>query len=352
MRRPIRRFLPIAGLAYAAACSAPTLLLAQNAIEAPAAARDTVVELTPQAETALRGGLNYLATTQRSDGAWDSKFGHNVGVASLALLSFLSAGHVPEQGSYAEVIDRGIAYIISQVQPGGMIHNPDATSHGPMYEHALATLLLAEVYGMSERPEIPTAIQGAVRVIVNAQNDEGGWRYQPFARDADVSVTVMQTLALRSAQRAGFFVPAETMERAVRYVKRCAERNGGFLYQAGFGHANFARTAAGVCSLEVLGQFEAEEVVKGLAYLQSHIGSDQQLKDHYHYGVYYGAQAVYLAKDDSRWRQWFPPIREQVLGLQREDGSWESNEVGPAYGTSTMVLALAIPYRCLPIYQR
>ncbi len=314
------------------------------------AQRDTFIELTPASEQAIQNALKYLATSQLPSGAFDSRYGPNMGVTSLALLAFLATGNVPEQGQYAEVLDRGLNWVLANAQPSGLIHYEDGTSHGPMYEHAAATLLLSEVYGMSERPEIPAAVQAAVRVIVNAQNDEGGWRYQPFNRDADISVTVMQILALRGAQRAGMVVPAETIQRAIKYVKRCADRGGGFLYQTGSGQPNYARTGAGVCSLEVCGDYDCDEVRRGLDYLIANIGQDVQ-NEHYHYGTYYAAQAVYQAKDERRWQQWFPPMRDQMLGQQESAGCWNTG-VGREYATSMMVLALAIPYRCLPIYQR
>lgn len=322
----------------------------QVSLPDPVDRRDLAIELAPQAEQAIDNGLRYLAQTQLPSGAWTSTYGPNVGVSSLALLSFLAAGHVPQQGKYAGVLDKGLDWILANAQPSGMIHYADGSSHGPMYEHALGTLLLSELYGMSDRPEIPAAVQAAVRVIVNAQNDEGGWRYQPYNRDADISVTVMQILALKAAQQAGMQVPTATIEQAIKYVKRCAEAGGGFLYQAGSGRPNYARTAAGVCSLEVCGQYDCEEVRKGLDYLLANIGHDVQ-NEHYHYGTYYAAQAVYQAKDARRWQDWFPPMQEQILKQQQAEGQWSSS-TGAPYSTSMMVLALSIPYRYLPIYQR
>lgn len=314
--------------------------------------RDMLVEMSAGSERAIQNALKFLAGCQLPSGAWTyGNVGPNVGVTSLTLLAFMAAGHVPEQGEYAGVIDRGLGWILANVQPSGLIHYADGASHGPMYEHAAATLLLSEAYGMSERPEIPAAIQSAVRVIINAQNSEGGWRYQPFSRDADVSVTVMQILALRGAQHAGMVVPASTIQQAIAYVKQCADRGGGFYYQTRSGKPGYARTGAGVASLEVCGEFECDEVRRGLDYLIANIGRDRKDEGNYHYGIYYAAQAVYQAKDSRRWQQWFPPIRDQVLGMQQPEGHWDS-EHGAAYGTTMMVLTLSIPYRYLPIYQR
>jgi hypothetical protein len=351
MRR-MKRVLP----AFVALLTASIGSLRPAAAQAPRGAEsieqpDMFVEMTPASERAIQNGLQYLARSQLPSGAWVyANVGPNVGVTSLALLALLGAGHVPEQGEYAEVIDRGVNWVLSNAQTSGLIHYQQGSSHGPMYEHAAATLMLSEIYGMSEDPRIPDKVHAAVRVIVNAQNPAGGWRYQPFSSDADISVTVMQILALRGAQQAGMVVPAETIERAIKYVKSCADRGGGFLYMPGSGQPGYARTGAGVCSLEVCGQLDADETHRGLDYLLANIGKDDK-GGNLHYALYYAAQAVYQAKDFHRWQQWFPAIREQILSLQENHSFW-SSEHGSPYGTSMMVLALSIPYRYLPIYQR
>ena len=72
-----------------------------------------------------------------------------------------------------------------------------------MYSHGFGTLFLAEAYGMTRRPEIREKLEKAVRLIIDTQNSEGGWRYQPVRRDADLSVTICQINALRAARNAG-----------------------------------------------------------------------------------------------------------------------------------------------------
>ena len=99
-----------------------------------------------------------------------------------------------------------------------------------MYGHGFATLFLAECYGMSPRPELREKLDKAVKLIVNTQNKEGGWRYQPQREDADISVTVCQVMALRAARNAGLYVPKETIDRSIDYVKRSQNADGGFMY--------------------------------------------------------------------------------------------------------------------------
>ena len=53
----------------------------------------------------------------------------------------------------------------------------------------------------------------------------GGWRYRIEHYDgSDISVTGWQIMALRAAKNLGCDVPAETIARAVDYIKRCQDR--------------------------------------------------------------------------------------------------------------------------------
>ena len=63
-----------------------------------------------------------------------------------------------------------------------------------MYGHVFATLFLAEVYGMAHRADLRETLRKAIRLIVNTQNDEGGWRYQPVRADVvDFKTDVIST---------------------------------------------------------------------------------------------------------------------------------------------------------------
>ena len=82
-----------------------------------------------------------------------------------------------------------------------------------------------------------------MKIIVNSQNKDGGWRYQPVRADADISVTVCEIMALRAARNAGLFVPNETIDRSIDYVKRSQNADGGFMYMIQGGESAFPRSA-------------------------------------------------------------------------------------------------------------
>jgi len=300
-------------------------------------------QVPPEVEEAIARGLEYLANSQRADGSWGSPREYTTAITSLAVLAYLACGHLPGRGRYGPQLSRGVEYVLRSARPSGYI----AVGNSNMYNHGLSTLLLAEVLGETQRRDVRDKLQKAVDLIVNTQNRRGGWRYQPRIADDDISVTVMQVMALRAARNVGIDVPAETIERAVAYVKSCANEDGGFAYRPG-GGSGFSRTGAGVCSLQVCGHYDAPEIRPGLDYLLAH--KDDQNIGFYFYGLYYSSYGMYQA-GGQYWETWYRDVSQKLLALQQKNGSWRG-EAGSEYGAAVAVLVLAIPYRYLPIYQR
>ena len=307
------------------------------------------VEITPQLRRAVQRGLAYLASAQADDGSYGQRYGKHVGITALACLAFMADGNLPGRGRYGEQVQKGLKFVLDNARESGLIAGPN-TSHGPMYGHGFATLFLAEVYGMTQDRRIREKLTKAVRMIVATQNHEGGWRYQPVPRNADLSVTICQIMALRAARNSGVSVPSQTIERSITYVRRCQNSSdGGFRYMLHSGGSQFPRSAAGVASLYYAGVYDDAALDKGLDYLmrqkvRGHSGG------HYFYGHYYAVQATYLAGGEY-WQQWFPWIREQLLARQNATGQWKSTQ-GEDYGTAMALLILQIPNRLLPIFQR
>jgi hypothetical protein len=325
--------------------------------------------ITPATDQAIQRGLNYLFRYRQNDGSFGTgRYHGNVAVTSLAALAFMASGSQPNRGPYGRVITDALRFVLHQENRGtgypGFLKNPRDRSHGPMYGHGFGTLFLGEVSGMVHekalREELHEKLRRAVRLIVQSQNHEGGWRYQPDSRDADLSVTICQIMALRSARNAGVVVPKSTIDRCVRYVKDCRNRDGSFRYMRqlpGFGggaHRGFARTAAGIVALYSAGIYESPEVEAGLRYLINVKPSGfavGRADIHYFYGHYYAVQAMWTA-GEPYWSEWFHAIREELLNRQqRDNGSWE-DQVCPHYATAMACLILQVPNNYLPILQK
>ena len=309
----------------------------------PAGSGVRIAELTHQAERAIDNALKFLARTQAPDGGWDT--GYRAASTAVALMAFMLQGHFPKHGRYGKVVDKAVVFLLNKSKLGVGYFGKN------MYQHALATLALSEVWGMSDREEIRDALKLAVRIILRSQNRQGGWRYRPYPADADISVTVMQIVALNSAKEAGMYVPQKTIDRAMSYVLSLqVPFTGGFGY-ASASNEGFARTAAGVTSLLMCGMnTKARPVQAGLGYLFRYPREKFTQTGSYYYAHYYAIQAVYQA-GEAYYQKWYPKIHDALLKRQRANGSW-SGAHGGAFGTSLAVLILGVPYRFLPVYQR
>lgn len=307
--------------------------------------------VTPASRRAVAKGLAGLANLQAKDGSWGApEFQEHTGITALACIAFLAHGDVPGRGRYGDVVQRGLNFILKSATPSGLIAAD--TSHGPMYSQGFATLFLGEVYGETNDPRVRPVLLKAVRLIVNSQNKRGGWRYYPIPMPGDISVTICQIMALRSARNAGIAVPKKTIDKAIKFVKACQNPgDGGFNYMLNGGGSAFPRSAAGVAALYYAGVYHGGALNRGLHYLlnvEPTIGPNGSA--HYFYGNYYAVQAMYMA-GGKYWAQWFPHIRQQLLSLQGHDGMWQS-PYGKAYGTAMSLIILQVPNRLLPIFQR
>ena len=268
-------------------------------------------------------------------------------------MAMMSSGSTPGRGKYGRNIRLIIDYLLNHASDDGFIIARGYESHGPMYGHGFATLFLAEVYGMSPRTDVRTALSRAVRLIIDTQNHEGGWRYFPQRSEADLSVTIAQVMALRAARNAGISVPNETIEATVDYVKQSQNPDGGFMYmlQSG-GPSAFPRSAAGVVALYSAGVYEGDEITKGLAYLNDNMpgGNAGDFDRYYFYGQYYAAQAMWHAGGD-HWRNYYPSARDTIVARQRANGSWQDT-ICSEYGTAMACIVLQMPNNYLPIFQR
>lgn len=315
--------------------------------------------ITPRAELSIQRGLQFLVQAQSPDGSFGSgsNYDGHVAVTALAGMAMLASGSTPGRGPYGEPLERAVTYVLNNVTSTGLITAPEHRNMNPMYGHGFATLFLAEVYGMTNDDRIRDKLKLAVKTIINSQNKEGGWRYFPVRREADVSATVCQMMALRAARNAGIAVPKSTVDACVEYIRRCQNPDGGFAYMlsgGGMGMGSLLpRSAAGVVVLYSAGVYEDPQIERGLRYLQEQAFQPMQFRQEgfYFYGQYYAAQAMWYAGGD-HWRRWFPRIRDELVSQQQPTGNWQDMTVCPEYATAMACIVLQLSNNCLPIFQR
>jgi len=340
---------------------------AQDAAPPPPA--ETGAEfVTPETQAAIDRGLAALARSQLDDGSFSERAGGaGVGVAALAGLALMAGGHQPGRGRYGRAVSRVVDYVLAAGGNGGFLSAPDAQNgfrlqnQQAMYSHGFGCLFLAEVCGMlpdaARQKKAKAVLEQATAYTVEARNKEGGWRYEKVPPVADVSVTVAQMMALRAAKNAGVFVRKNVVDAGVEFIRGCQMPDGGYSYFKGQGYSAFARSAAALVGLYSAGVYTGREIDRGLKYVQQFLpGRQFSFREippqHYYYGQYYAALAMWTAGGEF-WGQWFPAIRDELLGRARGGGGmWTDNYHGPAYATAMSLIVLQLPNNYLPILQK
>ncbi|QEL15350.1 prenyltransferase/squalene oxidase repeat-containing protein [Limnoglobus roseus] len=325
-------------------------------------------------DEAIDRGLIHLRNQQGTDGSWPGGgfgmmgFGGagDPAISSLAVMAFLSAGHVPGEGKHGAAVEKGIKYVMGQQQRDGLFA-AGGGGNAEMYCHGICTLMLAEAAGMTDgklADELRKRLEAAVTCVLAGQRnvnspDNGGWRYHLKGFDADLSVTGWQLMALRGARNLGCDVPADRIKRAVDYIKRCQDPfSGGFRYTVS-APVTIPCTGTAILGMELCGKeyHRAPELLRaGKLILSSNLNPAQQ---HFFYGIYYTSQGMFQL-GGNEWKAYRPKLHDLLLRQNgpRADGSWQSGgghddrQQGSSYCTAMAILALTVEYRYLPIYQR
>ncbi len=331
---------------------------------ATASAQDILPKhVTPQAQAAIKKGLDYLAKAHSQDGSFSGGQdgqAYPVAMTALAGMAFLANGNTPSRGPYSDHVSKIVEFLTSNAQPSGLITGPSQEQGFSMYGHGFSLMFLSSCYGMETndrmRERMKKIIVNGIKLTASASSN-GGWCYTPGSGD-EGSVTVTQIQGLRAASNAGFTVPKGAIEGGVHYLEKCKAPEGGICYSlssAGFDGAHLPISAAAIATLYNAGEYDSKLAESCLAYVskQFEINKDswERGTGHSYYTNLYASQAFYQA-GDKYWDNYFPRARDQLIKLQSADGSWPGDGIGTIYGTSIALVILQLPYKYLPIYQR
>lgn len=325
-------------------------------------------------DLAVDKALQYLLSQQREDGAILDK-SHDTTMTALSIMAMASVGTQPTDPTpQGASMKRALGFVLrdDRVDDQGYFGKKDGSR---MYGHGIITLMLTEMLGMgvdSKQDQlIHDRCQAAIDVILSSQKEKkpthfrGGWRYHPNSKDSDLSVSVWQLMALRSAKNDGLQVPGSAITEAVDYLKRSyaspIDRNGfpekkasGFTYEPHHSNPSFAMTAAGLLAMQVCGEYDSPFVHGASDWL---LERPPKWKERFcSYGTYYYAQGMYQRGGDHA-RQAEQIVQEMLLDKQAGNGSWTAENGsekshGTVYTTAMAVLSLSVKYHYLPIYQK
>jgi len=321
-----------------------------------------------ETEEAVEQGLAFLAMIQDDDGAWrarsfslafDPSDGNpgrgnaewETSMTGLSLLAFCSAGYTTEQGKYREVVQRGANFLMAHILDYGRY---ETTSSHYMYNHAIATQALCELYSFSNDPQLGVCAQLAVDYLVYAQHQRsGGWRYEANER-GDSSVTGWVILALNSAYKAELDV--SSFRGALRFLDTVTQRP---YYHTGYLEpfdraTNLNRlTAVAMTGRLFLGVAHESPRLKLPAW---RLIEDLPASNKVDFYYWYYATLCLFQLGEPYWKKWNAALVDTLLEQQESRassaflGSWpprgdHSGSGGRIYQTALGVLMLTTYYR-------
>ena len=140
-----------------------------------------------------RPGLPGRARRRRDGSFGTDGYPANVAVTSLAALALMAGGTSPTAAPTAGR-PPALDFVLSRANarrprraarpdhPPGFLHNPPTPARAdvrPRLRHALPGEVCGMVHDKALRRGVRTGLTKAVKLILSAQNNEGGWRYNP-----------------------------------------------------------------------------------------------------------------------------------------------------------------------------
>ncbi len=365
-------------------------------------------------EEAVLAALWWLQRHQHPDGYWSSSTvftgncqdpsvydddikgikGYDVGVTSLALLTFLGYAHTHQKGEIDEfvvAVRKGMKWLLKQQTRGGEPEERGTIGKNEeeswVYNHSIATMALAELLVLSgDQLKLRKPVELATQYILAAQNDEFGWKYKFRGGKSDTSVTGWMILALKTAKACTDLnllrdVKIEEYEssfsRSLKWFDRvtseatgiCGYQDpgdpGSLLLQVydpdnyPFSKKLSCMTAVSVLCRLFAGQSRNDEGVKsGVDVLMQEVprwlpGKGKRKSTINIYYWYYGSYALFQY-GRRQWKEWNEAMIEALVPTQRQgtdaDGSWDpigewGAAGGRAYSTAIGAMTLEVYYR-------
>ena len=311
----------------------------------------------PNLDAKVKLGLDWLATKQDRLGGWKHDT-YPTAIAALAGTAMICSGSTTTQGPYARNIRRCVDYLLAKCRKNGLIGDPRRDNRYT-YGHGFAMLFLSQILGEEEdidrRDELTLVLEKSVQFSVAAQTSEGGWGYVSGKEDNfdEGSTTITQVQGLRGCRNAGIVVPTKVIEDAKKYIYKCQNKDGGISYSStSLGDSREAITAAALAALYNAGDYDSKQIPPMWRYCRKRLHDlGENGLWHWEYTYLYYTQVVYRQGPDE-WVPYRNRLFKKLLGLQKPDGRWVSEQVGDVYGTSVNLIMLQMDNGYLPIYQR
>jgi hypothetical protein len=334
-----------------------------------------------ETEDAVHWGLEWLVRHQFPEGNWSldhvplakgpstgsGRSRSMVAATGMATLPFLASGYTHKEGPYRRVVAAALKFIIENQQPSGLLQAPGDSAL--FYSHGLAAIPLCEAYALTKDPYLEGPAKGAIKFLLDTQNQKGGWRYNVGDGQCDTSVIGWQLMAMKSARLAGIDVPEEAFTRCKAFLDTVrmpsAPERFGYINERGRVIVDHlpSTTSIGQLCLQFMGLPQSDPGLgKSVDFM---LGNPPNLQTRDCYYWYYATQVIHNVQGP-KWDQWNRVMKRILVNSQNTDtkstdhGSWDPNQPTPDVWASSAggrhmvtcfhILCLEVYYRYLPIY--
>ena len=348
-------------------------------------------------ESAVDAALRWFKRHQSPNGMWDTEkypvnctetpkcepggnanehgSDANVACTGYAVLCFLGAGYDHKTpNKYKTTVEKGLEYLRSIQTAEGEL--------GPRnYEHAVATMAMAEAYAMTNDLELKQPAQKGLNILMERQAKDGkgdsggglGWNYKGATPSRnDSSVTGWCVMALKAGLGGGLNV-GNSMEGAKNWLEKAwkasnpdwQKLNDPYTAMSGFPYCYDAvadkidehgsgRMCMGALCAVFLGHHSGDIMLDSMinAIMAKNFVKGYPTNTYY---MYYNTLAVFQA-GGPHWEKWNGTCRDVIVNAQRKgdgcfDGSWDpqgtgvSEKIGRVLNTAFCCLSLEVYYR-------
>jgi hypothetical protein len=235
-----------------------------------AVAKRTAVTPKPVSDT-VRRGLTWLASHQLESGGWGqgdevshlrrgepSRETANVGDTSMALMAFLRAGNTARTGDYQTEVQRGIEYVLGQIEASDdtSLYVTDVRGTrvqakiGQYADTFAALMMLNEAKGSMRdgvaNARVEQAIRKVVKKVEHNQREDGTWANDGWA---PVLTQALAAKGLNRVAQNGFTVSTAVLDRVEKAANgRLDARTGAFDLEGSAGIGLYGAAAAAPAS--------------------------------------------------------------------------------------------------------
>jgi len=342
----------------------------------------------------IDAGLRWLKKHQSPNGSWDAveyvrnceenpkcepgnlqSGDTNVAMTGYAVLCFLGAGYDHKTpNKFSKTVTKGLEYLLSVQKKEGLMGERN-------YEHAVATMALAEAFAMTSDPVLRIPAQNAVNVVLARQtkgksNYGLAWDYvEQNETRLDTSVSGWNVMALKSALAGGLQVKEgmtgskEWLEKAYKAANPDWKKFDPYSSKAVFpyvwdsvsdkvdrDHLSFV---GAVCAV-FLGHHQGDVMLETMCNDMEARWVDSGAYKNNNYASYYIVMAEFQA-GGNRWKKCLETIIPHLIEVQRKsedcfDGSWDyagqqwhGSDTGRVLSTCYSLLNLEVAYRYVKV---